>query len=62
MTNFGEHIEAMIELYEEAGDPLDPDDIAESVLDIVFAQGLIQESELELGHKQIADEVRYMLA
>lgn len=58
---FGEHIEEMIKLFKESGTPLDPDDLAEAVLDIVYAQGLVQESELELAHKQIADEARYLL-
>lgn len=57
---YGEHIEETINLFRENGLPLDADDIAESVLDTVYAQGGIQESELELAHKQIADQARYL--
>ena len=57
----GEHIEEVAKLFKQDGIPLDPDAIAESVLDIAFAQGLVQESELELAHKQVADQARYLL-
>jgi hypothetical protein len=55
-----EHIEEMGNLFIESGDPLDPDAIAEAVLDIAFSQGLVTEDELELGHHQIAEQARYM--
>jgi hypothetical protein len=58
---FGEHIEEIARIYETEGLPLDADAIAEEVLDIAFAQGLVQESELELAHKQVADQARYLL-
>lgn len=58
---FGEHIEEIAKLYDEEGLPYNADDIAEQVLDIAFAQGLVREDELELAHKQVADQARYML-
>lgn len=61
MIDLGEHIEEVAKLDRENGVPLDPDSIAEGVLDIAFAQGLVQESELELAHKQVADQARYLL-
>jgi hypothetical protein len=61
MIDLGEHIEEVIKIDKENGTPLNPDDIAEGVLDIAYAQGLVQESELELAHKQVSDQVRYML-
>lgn len=59
---FGEHIEEMIKLFKADEIPLVPYDIAEAVMDIAFAQGLLtHDDNLDLAHKQIEDEVRYML-
>lgn len=60
LGNLGEHIEEVAKLFKEDELPLDADAIAEAVLEIAFAQGLVQESELELGHKIVADEARYI--
>lgn len=58
---FGEHIEEMIALCKENEVPLTVEGITESVLDIAFAQGLIEESELDLAHMQVTAQVEYML-
>ena len=64
MIDLGEHIEELIKINERERLPNDPDSIAEAVLDIAFSQGLLtayDEVELELAHKQVADQARYLL-
>ena len=61
MIDCGEHIEETIKLFKQNGLPLRPHDITECVLDTIFAQGGIEESELDLAHKEVQDQVRYML-
>jgi hypothetical protein len=58
---YDEHIEAMIGSFRENGLPLNPGDIAEAVLDIVYAQGLVTKAELDLAHTTIAAQVEYLL-
>lgn len=60
---FSEHIEEMVVVFKENELPLNPDDIAEAVLDVVCAQGLLTEDEAnsDLAHKQIADEAKYLM-
>jgi hypothetical protein len=60
ISGLEEHIEEIGKLYIENGEPLDADQIAEEVLEIAFAQGLVTEDQLELGHHEIAEQARYI--
>ena len=59
--DFTEHIEAMVQVYKENDIPLDPGSIAESVCDILYAQGWMTSQELDLAEKQIEERVEYLL-
>ena len=58
---FGEHIEETIKLFKENNMPLDPYDIAMSVIDTAVAQGLIDndDTQIDLAVTQIVNEVPY---
>jgi hypothetical protein len=58
---FGEHIEEMGRAFRESGTPVTAHDIAMAVADVAYAQGLIDEAELDLAVMQIEDEARYIL-
>jgi hypothetical protein len=57
---FGEHIEEVVKLMKENGQKLDASEIAMSVIDIAFSQGLIQESEIDQAASDIMAQARYM--
>ena len=58
---FGEHIEEMAKAFEESETPITAHDIALAVADIACAQGLIEESEIDLAVQNIEEEAKYIL-
>jgi hypothetical protein len=60
VNDLGEHIEEIGKLMRENGERLDADEIAAAVLDIAFAQGLVEEHELDLAAVQVANQARYI--
>lgn len=63
MHDLGEHIEEMARSYRAMQEPLDGDAIADDVLDIAYAQGLLTEEEAndKDTYNVVRDQVLYVL-
>ena len=63
MTDLGEHIEEMVKVYRDMGDPLDPEKISGDVLDIAVAQGLMSLTESLTDEQELnaLNQTKYIL-
>lgn len=63
MADLGEHIEEMVKVYRNMGDPLDPEKISGDVLDIAVAQGLMSLAESLTDEQELnaLNQTKYIL-
>ena len=58
---YGEHIEEVLNLFQQESMAPNPHDVAMAVADIVFSQGLVEEEEADFLVHQLEQEVPYYL-
>lgn len=58
---YGEHIEAMLELFRENGMVATPHEVAEEVVEILFAQGTVDRDGCDELVKQLESQVEYLM-